>query len=172
MLSKKLLVHKTRSHVKKNQTPRLTLPYKKAESAGVIFSTEDLEKHNTIKGFVNKLKADGKEVTVLTFLPRDRHNFEFKFDFFTAEDFSVFGNHTSKDALNFAKQPFDYLFYIDQEPNPFIENLVAMSKAKCRVGKYSRLSDQDLFEFMISTKEKSTTQELADEMYRYTKILE
>ena len=172
MLSKKILVHKTRSLIKKNQPPRLSPSYQHAAKMGVIFSTEDLAKHNTIKGLVNKLKADGKEVTVLTFLPKDRHNFEFKFDYFTAGDFSIFGNHTSKDALDFAAQPFDYMFYIDLEPNPFIENLVAMSKAKCRVGRYSRSSDQDLFEFMIRTREKGTNQELADEMYRYTKILE
>jgi len=132
---------------------RGSMPYKQAQKVGIIFSVEDKAKHDQIKEFVKRLEHDGKQVTVISFLPKKKENYEFLFDFFTDKDLTFWGNN---------------LFYIDNEPNPLIINLLAKSKAKCRVGKY--VDDiEPFFELMIESKEG--TKGLIDGMYKYTTLL-
>lgn len=147
---------------------RGSMPYKQAQKVGIIFSVEDKAKHDQIKEFVKRLEHDGKQVTVISFLPKKKENYEFLFDFFTDKDLTFWGNNTSHTATKFSETIFDYLFYIDNEPNPLIINLLAKSKAKCRVGKY--VDDiEPFFELMIESKEG--TKGLIDGMYKYTTLL-
>jgi hypothetical protein len=135
---------------------------------GLIFSVEDKQKHFIVKEFIKKLEQDGKIIQVLEYLPEKADNFEFKFDFFTAKDFSFWGNMTSSPAIQFSEAPFDFLFYIDLNPNVLVLHLLARSKAKCRVGPY--FDDGQLYlDLMIES--VANTQALVDGMYRYTSIL-
>lgn len=169
MLNKKLLSLKTRSYQKKNDVQRANMAYDSARNVGILFSTEDLKKHEQIKQFIKNLEQDGKKVSVLTYLAKGMQNFEFKFDFFTINELSFWGKFESKHILNFAAQPFDYLFYIDLESNVLIRNILAMSKAKCRVGNYDQ-ENEGFCEMMVQGKEK-TTESLIKEMYKYTQLL-
>src|SRR6187401_1039292 len=128
------LRRRTNALLKDNKTPRANVPYKKAQQIGIIFSVEDKVKHDNVKDLIKKFEQDGKQVSVIEFLPNDKDNYEFRFDFFTEQDLSFWGKITSNGALKFANTPFDYLFYIDATPNPMILHLLALSKAKCRVG--------------------------------------
>lgn len=159
---------KTKSYLKRNKTARGSTPYKHAEKVGIIFSVEDKAKHDQIKDFVKRLEHDGKHVTVISFLPKKKENYEFLFDFFTDKDLTFFGNNTSHTAAAFSETAFDYLFYIDNEPNPMVINLLAKSKAKCRVGRYSD-DIEPFFELMIESNEG--TKGLIDGMYKYTTLL-
>src|SRR5688572_8415506 len=127
---------RTNSHLKKNKTVRASVPYKEAVSCGILFSVEDKAKHDAIKDFMHKLEHDGKKVQVMSFLPNKKENYEFMFDFFTMKEVSILGQITSHIAVKFSQTPFDYLFCIDAEPNVLVLNLLARSKAKCRVGKF------------------------------------
>ncbi|HTJ48436.1 MAG TPA: hypothetical protein VL443_03200, partial [Cyclobacteriaceae bacterium] len=77
---------KTNSYLKRNKTMRGSMPYKQAQKVGIIFSVEDKAKHDQIKEFVKRLEHDGKQVTVISFLPKKKENYEFLFDFFTDKD--------------------------------------------------------------------------------------
>jgi hypothetical protein len=163
-----LLKMKTSSFLKKNKAIRVSLPYKQALSVGVIFSVEDKSKHDEIKDFVKRLEQDGKQVVVMSFLPQNKDNYEFMYDFFTEKDLTFWGTLTSNAALKFADMPFDLLYYIDTSPNPYILNLLARSKAKCRVGKFWE-SGTPYFEMMIEN--KNGNHSLIDTMYKYTRGL-
>ncbi|ELR71489.1 hypothetical protein C900_02552 [Fulvivirga imtechensis AK7] len=169
MLNKKILSYKTRSLVTNNTVVRRSISYSEARSIGIIFSIEDLKKHETIKKFIKQLEKDGKKTQVLAFLPKGHQNFEFLFDFFTVKDISFWGNFTASQVMEFAQKPFDFLFYMDTVSNPLIKNILAMSKARCRIGKFDD-ENSAVCELMIQTTNGST-QELASEMYRYTKLL-
>jgi len=164
-----LLKRNTRSLLKANQSLRANVPYKKAMTAGIIFSVEDKQKHDLIKDFIKKLELDEKKVTVMSFLPKKKENYEFLFDFFSDNDLSFWGKITSSGASSFAETPFDFLFYVDTEPNDFILNLIARSKAKCRVGKYYGEDDNSYFELMIEN--NGNTKSLIDSMYKYASVL-
>lgn len=159
---------KTRSFLKKNNALRTSLPYKQAAAVGILFTVEDRSKHDEIKDFIKKLEHDGKHVKVMSFLPRHKENFEFLFDFFTDKDVSFWGNVTSEGAIRFAETPFDFLFYVDTEANPHLLNIIARSKARCRVARHFENSDA-FFEFMIET--KNGLKNLVDGMYKYTSKL-
>jgi hypothetical protein len=167
-LKQTFLRWRTESALKKNKSLRTSTPYQKSNSIGIIFSVEDRQKHDEIKEFVRKLEQDGKQVKVLEFLPKRKENYEFLFDFFTIQDLNFWGKIDNHQAAGFAEAPFDYLFYVDNEHNPLVLNLLAQSKAHCRVGKHQE-GNEAYFEFMIEN--NGTVRGLIDNMYKYTKQL-
>src|SRR4051812_3305748 len=119
------LKFKTKVSLKKNVSLRGNLPYKQAANVGIIFTVEDKVKHDEIKELVRHLEHDGKHVKVISFLPKNKDNYEFMFDFFTENDLNLWGAINSQSASTFAETPFDFLYYIDTTPNPMIMNLIA-----------------------------------------------
>jgi len=103
---------RTSSALKKDNVRRASVPYKRAQSVGIIFSVEDKQKHDAVKDFVRHLEQDGKKVQVLEYLPKKKENYEFLFDFFSDKDLSFWGKITSAQAVKFSETPFDYLYYI------------------------------------------------------------
>lgn len=162
------LKYRTQALLRNDKTPRSNVSYKKAQLIGIIFSVEDRIKHDTVKELIKKFEQDGKQVTVIEFLPDNKDNYEFKFNFFTEKDLSFWGKITSNDALKFANMPFDFLLYLDTTPNPMILHLLALSKAKCRVGR-SWDDGRSYFEFMIET--VANIKIMIETMYKYTSIL-
>lgn len=168
MFKMTFLKWRTQNALKNNKTVRASTPYKQAVTMGIIFTVEDKQKHDAIKEFIHQMEQDGKKVQVLEFLPEQKTNHEFKFDFFTIKDVSFWGSLEASNALKFAEAPFDYLFYIDQESNPLILHLLARSKAHCRVGRFNE-EESEYYEFMIE--QNGTTKGLLDNMYNYTRQL-
>lgn len=160
------LAIKTKAYLKRNKAIRMNLPYKQAQNVGVIFSVEDKSKHEAVKAFVKHLEQDGKQVKVISFLPKNKDNYDFMFDFFTERDLSFWGNISSRIIDQFTEKQFDFLYCLDTTPNPLILNLVAKSKAKCRVGKYWE-KDQGFFEMMIESQEG--VKALIETIYKYTR---
>src|SRR5688500_2533677 len=161
----RLLKARTDWEIKTNKAARNSVPYKQAHNVGVIFTVEDKQKHDAIKDFVKKLENDGKKVQVIEFLPTDKENYDFKFDFFSEKDISFWGKITADNALRFSEAPFDFLFYIDINPNPSILYLLARGKARCRVGR-SWEQGRSYFEFMIES--INSNQSLIEGIYKYT----
>lgn len=164
----KLLRYKTKSYLRKNKTLRYNEAYKKAVSIGLIFTVEDRQKHDQIKSLIRKFEHDGKKVKALAYLPPDQENYEFMFDFFTYREISLWGNITANSAREFADTPFDFLLYLDVIPNDLILNVVAQSKAKCRIGKFWS-AGEPFFEMMIESKGDSKV--LIEELYKYITAL-
>jgi hypothetical protein len=159
------LKYRTTNQLKKNKAVRKSTAYKQAETIGILFSVEDRKKHDEVKEFIHKLQQDGKKVQVLEFLPEKKENPEFMFDFFSVKDISFWGQIESTKTLKFSDTSFDYLFCLDTKLNPMISYVLARSKSKCRVGKFSE-NVQPLFEFMIDS--NGSTKSLIDGMYKYT----
>jgi hypothetical protein len=159
---------RTNKLLKENKTLRSNVPYKKAMQIGIIFSVEDKVKHDNVKELIKKFEQDGKQVTVIEFLPDNKDNYEFRFDFFTERDLSFWGKITSNGALKFAETPFDFLYYLDATPNPLILHLLALSKAKCRVGRFWN-DGGSYFEFMVESVENIKV--MIETMYKYTALL-
>lgn len=154
--------------MRKNKSLRASTPYRKSNLVGIIFSVEDRQKHDDVKDFIRHLEQDGKQVHVLEFLPKKKDNYEFLFDFFTIGDLTFWGHIKNAQAEKFSETAFDYLYYIDQQPNALVLNLLARSRAHCRVGRHME-GNEPYFELMISG--NGTPKGLMDSMYKYTKQL-
>ncbi len=159
---------RTKSLLKKNKITRASIPYTQSKSVGIIFTVEDRKKHEEVKEFVKQLEQDGKIVRVLEFLPKEKENYDFIYSFFTLEHFNLWGALTSTEALQFADQPFDYLFHLDTESTPLFLHLLARTKAHCRIGKF-RENENPFYELMIDC--KGSFKDLLDTLYKYAKEL-
>lgn len=168
MFKMNFLKMRTRSALRKNQSLRATIPYKQVKSVGIVFSVEDKQTRADVKEFIRILEQDGKHVKVLEFLPNKKENYEIVFDFFSIENLSFWGKINSEQVDSFSKTAFDLLFYVDMNSNPLILDLLARSKAHCRVGRYCE-DDSSYFEMMI--KQEGTPKGLIETMYKYAKQL-
>lgn len=169
MIRNTLVAYKTRSELKKDNLTRASVSYESAQTFGILYTAEDLKKHDEIKALVRKFEKDGKKVEILSFLPKDVQNFEFRFSFFTDKDINLFGNFKSQEVLAFAEKPFDYLLYFDFESDPIMRLILAKSKARCRVGNFEEVN-REFCDLMVAPQQPNY-KSLAFEMYKYTKIL-
>ena len=62
----------------------------------------------------------------------------------------------------------DFLFYLDTDSNPLTLNLLARSKAQCRIGRFIE-EQSTYFEMMIE--QTGTIKGLIETMYKYAKQL-
>ncbi len=159
---------RTASVLKKNKTDRINVPYGSAQKIGILFTAEDKAKYDSVKDFKQSFEDEGKKVEVLSFLGKGKENYEFRFDIFSAKDVSFWGKYTSEAVIKFADTEFDYLYCVDTEPNIFNEHIIAMSKAKCRIGIYLE-ERSDYYELMINLTNGALVKDLIKEMQFYTK---
>jgi len=153
MVTDALLQQKTKSIGEKNRGLRMSSPFAFAKRIGIVFTIEDVSKHNAVKHFIQELKNENKEVETLAFLPKGNDNHEFLFKFFTSKDFDLLGRLKNPYALEFIELPFDFLFCLDFVPNVFVNHILAQSKAKCRVGNYTDANKKQL-ELLIKPRAK------------------
>ncbi len=168
MFKMNFLKMRTRSALRRNQSMRASIPYKQTKSVGIVFSVEDKQTRQDVKEFIRILELDGKQVKVLEFLPNKKENYDVLFDFFSIDDLSFWGKINSETADNFSKIGFDLLFYVDLNSNPLVLDLLARSKAHCRIGRYCE-EESPYFEMMI--KQEGTPKGLMETMYKYAKQL-
>lgn len=169
MIGNNLLIYRTKKLALKKSRRNCSISYSDAEKVGIIFTVDDLEKHELVKSFIRKLKKDEKEIEVLCYLPKGKENYEFIFNYFTEKDVTFFGKFNNKDVIRFAARSFDFLFCLDCNPNNMVESVLALSKSNCRIGSYHPDKDR-FYELMIQPKDRST-ESLINDIYRYTKLL-
>ena len=162
----KFLSMRTSSWLKRNKTERSTTSYHDALTVGVIFCIDEVNSLPKIDSFIEKLENDNKMVTVLAYYPNKLEQYKHQYDCFTPRNISFWGGFNTSKVDRFVKQPFDYLFHLDEKPSKIIQGILAQSNAKCRVGKYDS-SNGYYYEFMINTEDKDYLQQ----MYDYTSIL-
>jgi hypothetical protein len=131
---------------------------------------ESEEKFSKIKMLQKDFEQLGKQVEVLSFLPKGATNYEFLFNIFTLQDISFTGKFRNEDVNKFAATRFDYLLVFDSSLSPIMRNIVARSNAHCRMGCYFEDSEK-LFEFMISQNEQRNSLHLINEITKYLKGL-
>ena len=168
MFANKLLAYRLDKLIKKERHTD-SIGYADAKYIGILYTGEDLKKHDAIKKLIKHFKQDGKKVEVLSFLPDEVQNFEFRFNFFTDKDVSWLGKFKNPDVTSFAEQQFDYLLYVDFESHKTLRYILAMSQAKCRVGHFEE-ENRPVCELMVAP-ELTSYNSLIEEMYKYTKIL-
>jgi len=147
MIFKQLLAYKTRRTQSKNQPTRMSTSFRKASQVGVIFSYENPEKSAIVDRLIEDLKSDGKKVKVLAYEQNNQVK-HLPYDSFSQKDISFWCKYIKQTLNNFVDHEFDFLICVDDHPGLLIRNILANSKAKCRVGKNDS-TNQKSFELMI-----------------------
>lgn len=166
MILSQALSYKTKRFLKLNHGLRVSVPYTEAKHIGIIFSNDSPDKSKLAEQLKSLILADDKKIKVLAY---DR-NVQIKhlpFESFSKKDINFWGNFTNQSIHNFANISFDFLFCLDNNPGDVIRNLLAKSKAKCRVGICNNFeSYNELFELIVQSSDDSN---LVDSVYEYTK---
>lgn len=165
MLKKSFINLRTKSALKNNKAKRINTPFTTSKSIGLVHQFVDNESIQEIYHFFDKLEKQGKKVEVLIIKDKtDELNIP-EFLLADSQEISTFGKWNNDAITEFTKKPFDYLIHLAREESILIDNILASSKAKCRVGKYHE-HKKEYYELMISP-EKDTIQKLIDQIYHY-----
>lgn len=171
MLFKKFFIkRKTRHAVNKSTVSRENISFKKAKSVGIIYSWEGKRKAEIINDFAKELEISGKKVRIICFSRVDLKIIPVNIDFFNEHDFHYFGSIKSNKLKEFASLRFDFLYHLDTMQNIYIENILALTEARCRVSRADH-TKQHLYDFMIQIKGNMGIETLCNEILRYTKAL-
>lgn len=155
--------------IKKPQM-RITIPFAQAKRIGVIVDNLDKNK-NAINQFVADLEQQGKSVEVLGYTkPKQAPKLNIKYSAFSKKDFNWVGACKQDVLKNFVKTDFDYLFSLNTSSFLPFDNILAQSKAKCRVGVFND-KRTDYFELMVQPTKKGDLNSVAEQMIRYTKLI-
>ena len=170
MIARKILPFNTRKLVKNPPVSRGSTPFQEVQQIGILYTIEDKAKHQEVSLLVQELEEMGKKVQVLCYKPKNADNPDFRFEFFEEANLSFFGRLEGESIDTFLKKPFDYLFFLDKEANLYMENILARSKARCRVAINQPEDKRALFELMIQPKSQNL-RELIAEILRYVKCI-
>lgn len=153
-----------------NKKSGYAVDYTNARSIGILFTQTDRNKYKAIRNLVKQFMNDQKTVEVLCFLEKGGENYDFRYDYITSSDVGFLGKMQSQAALKFSEHQFDYLFYLDLKKNLYLENVLAMSQAGCRIGFYKKNND-NLLDLMIQVNGKSPIDTAIDQIMYYTRKL-
>lgn len=171
MLFKKFfIIKKTKQALRKNIISRENISFRKASTVGIIYTWEGKRKAEIIHDFAREMEISGKKVEVLCFSRVDLRVVPVEVDFFSDSDYYYLGGIKNERLLRFVNARFDFLFHLDTNENIYIENVMALSQARCRVSR-ADFSKKALYDFMIQTKGHVGIEKLCSDILHYTKAL-
>ncbi len=167
LINKTLLRRRTERLLDQNQSTGNTVSYQDAKNIGILFTQSDRKKYQAIRDLVKQFMNDEKQVKVLCYLEKGGENYDFRYDYITSKDVGLWGKMQSSSALKFAETTFDYIYYLDLKRNIYLENVLAMSKASCRIGFYKKNNDS-LLDLMVQVNGKAPFEKAIDQILFYT----
>ena len=167
LINRSFLRKRTERLLRENKSSGNTLSYQNAKAIGILFTQTDRNKYEAIKNLVKRFKNDEKQVEVLCYLEKGGENYDFRYDYITSKDVGMWGKMQAPSALKFAENRFDYLYYLDLKRNIYLENVLAMCKASCRIGFYQKSND-GMLDLMVQVKGKSSYEAAIEQILFYT----
>lgn len=158
----------TKKYLKRNPAERSTTPFPSAQKIGIIFNKTKHLDIDLISSFVKRLEMQGKQVSVLCYEPRKKV-IQKSFKTFSWKDIKWNGKFKSFRLKKFIRTDFDYLFSLNTSPILPLENILARSKAKCRIGGFHQKKNN--CEMMIDLGRNRDEQELMNLMIQYTQMI-
>lgn len=162
MLGSLFLPYHTKRSSKKS-IRRYSCTYADASTIGLICSYQSLIGENVIDDFVKRLEQAGKKVSLLVFHENSSNTDGLANNSFSKNDLSFFGLWKKEQVRAFIAKEFDFLLLLDLDYNLYISNIIAQSRAHCRIGVYNE-EPKPFLELMIKPEESSLTK-LIDETH-------
>ncbi|ACE06674.1 hypothetical protein Aasi_1370 [Candidatus Amoebophilus asiaticus 5a2] len=144
---------------------------------GLIYTVEvdNPEKTEAVLRAIEKIKASGKQVKVLCYLPTHQMNPNIKFKAFSKQDINLLGHTKNRELNDFLKTPFEHLYHLDLTSDPVLDYIITICNAKCKIGNFmvGRNSIFDiLFKGLVETDKKFTFDSLISKMLNYMQLLQ
>lgn len=170
----RLLKYYTRKLTQKANPKRENIGFKHAKTIGILYSDNSPEKDKVVSEFVAHLGTLGKQASILYCNPSPKEEDTSIFPTVTLQDVTYWGTIKHPQVRYFINTPFDYLYHVGISAPPLLDYLIALSKAKFRIGYFSS-QRSPLFEMMVVLDQEGAENEfqlLVEQMSHYTKLLE
>ena len=146
----------------------------RAKRVGIIYELNGVQDYNHVLEFVSSLQHDKKEVKALGFVTHQNLTERFlpklSYDFFSSADLNWYYKPVSLRVKNFQREKFDLLIDLSLHDNLSLFYIVALSTARCRVGRFSEQSTA-YHDLMIKTQPLSSLRELISQIKHYLTII-
>jgi hypothetical protein len=154
-------------NIKKHTRKMSSCNLREAASVGILFNATHLFSFEIIKDLAKNLSSSAKEIMVLGFVDSkqmvDHYLYRKGFEFFTLNELNWYKKPEGEAITEFINKNFDILFYLNLDEIYPLRYILALSKAKFKVGKY--IEDDEYLDFMIDIeKEKIAMKDLQMEL--------
>lgn len=125
-----------------------------AKTVGIVFQYTTAEDFELVKKYVLYLRELKKKVHAIgLYTMKELPSFPYsklEFDFFSKKQFSWYGKPSEAVLKNFVDEKHDILLDFNLQDAPQLNYLVALSRAKFKVGRW-RENDQDIHDLLIDS---------------------
>lgn len=111
--------------------------YDETRHLGLLFNASKLDEREKVLQFAERLRQQGKKMTLLGFFDHPVESSDFLFAIYTEKDFDWMLRPKSEPIQKFVNEPFDLLIHADTDCDMYAASIAAASKAKLRVGPYT-----------------------------------
>lgn len=153
---------------KRIRKPFPSVGFDKALNIGVLVGFRQPIKQEPLLYFLEKLRNQGKKVTVLQYLDHKQQSWLIPgAKLFQRKDLSWLGTIQSPAAHDFIQSPFDYLYILSDQPLKPLLLIAAKSKAKTLIGR-AFLDFDPYLDLMIQLPENTSQEQALLHLYTYS----
>ena len=123
-----------------------------AKTFGIIFEASNKDHVELVKKYAGYLKEMRKKVKVIGYcdakeIPEFTYS-RLEYEFFLKKDLSWYFKPSGMEIDNFIREEFDVLIDLNLEDHFPLQYIAALSRAKCKVGKFSN-EKKEIYDLMI-----------------------
>jgi len=151
------------------------ISFNEAKTIGVVYDSTDEKNFEIIKRYVKELREIyKKDVLALGYyhgkeLPNMRFS-KLGLDFFTRKNLNWHSKPNAPVVRNFTLKDFDILIDLHTGNSLPFRYVIAMTKAKFKIGRYER-SSAPFYDFMISIEENTSLTKFIEQVNHYLNML-
>ena len=159
---------------RKQKAFRSSHSYRDAARILIVFTMEGNEKVQQVRDLQASFESDGKEVSILYYLPKpdlapDVH-LDQGMERIEQRHIGFFGSIDHEKARQMLRTEFDFLVHADLNTSTSINLMLCMSKARCRIGRHFD-GREGFYELMIEPGSDDQLSGFYRDLYTYTKAL-
>jgi len=153
---------------------RAIMNLKDAKTVGVIFNASDINEVELVKKYITYLRDNGKKVRSMGYVPLKElpGNITTSIDHqcFTLKNVNLYYKPAIDFIGSFVKEEYDLLLDLNITTQLPLVFVAALSKAKCKVGRYSD-KYMSLYDVMIETDDQKTLKYFLQNVDTYMEML-
>lgn len=163
-----------RTYLRKTKREVTACNIEKAKTIGILFNATHQISFEIVKEMVKNLSSRKNKIDILGYVDSknliDHYLYRKGFEFFTQKQLNWYYKPVEETVNSFVEKKFDILIDLSlDDPYP-IQYIIAVSKAKFKVGRYTE--GNEYLDFMIDIeKEKEAMKKLRHEIYKDSKEL-
>ncbi len=162
-----------KTKIKKLSRNRGVFNLNNAKNIGIIYNATNQTTYNTALKFIKYLQEKNIKVNSLGFVnSKEVLNFyetSSDVDFFSKNNLNWYGKPNNPNTNEFIEKEFDVLIDLSLVDDFPLQYIVALSKAKFKVGRYT--TDEGYYDFMINVEEKKEIDFLIDQIKHYLTMI-